>query len=83
MRFDHRGGPKPFKAYLGGMVRSGHGPLRRRVDRMPIERVTPVRERRSRVRRVACQWRDGAGELHIAELSAAQSWPFLHGPARR
>ncbi|HQW87892.1 MAG TPA: hypothetical protein PLH93_11920 [Flavobacteriales bacterium] len=56
---------------------------RRRQDRMTMERVTPVRDGRTRGSRVACHWRDGAGELHIAELSAAQSWPFLHGPAVR
>ncbi|HMR27912.1 MAG TPA: hypothetical protein PKE21_10575 [Flavobacteriales bacterium] len=39
--------------------------------------MTRLRGGRSRARRVALQWRDGAGELHIAELSAAQSWPFL------
>lgn len=38
---------------------------------------------------VSFQWQDGAGELHIAELSHAQSWPYLHdqekrhGPVRR
>ncbi|MBK6626185.1 MAG: hypothetical protein IPJ87_17970 [Flavobacteriales bacterium] len=66
------------------MEKPGHRSMRRRrQDRMTMERVMLVRERRSRARRVACQWRDGAGELHIAELSAAQSWTFLHGPAGR
>lgn len=47
-----------------------------------MERVTLLRGRSPRGQRVACQWRDGAGELHIAELTAAQSWPYLQRPAK-
>lgn len=28
--------------------------------------------------RVALQWHDGAGELHVEVLSPAQSWPYLN-----
>ena len=35
----------------------------------------PARGRRDRT--IALQWHDGAGELHVEVLSAAQSWPFL------
>ncbi|MCC6576012.1 MAG: hypothetical protein IT228_01615 [Flavobacteriales bacterium] len=60
-----------------------HLRTRRERERMAAERVVPVRGGRLRARRVSCQWRDGAGELHVAELTAAQSWPFLHRPTRR
>lgn len=50
----------------------------RQAKRVPDELLVVLREPRRKPERVAFQWRDGAGELQIAVLSPAQSWPYLN-----
>lgn len=51
---------------------------------MPTRAVleVPMMRMDRRKRTVSFQWQDGAGELHFAELSHAQSWPYLHEQER-
>lgn len=62
------------------MSPKGRTPVRRKpARRVPDELLVAVRgAQRGRRDRVALQWRDGAGELHIEVLSPAQSWPYLN-----
>lgn len=51
----------------------------RKPRRSPNEVLLALRCRRQdKADRVALQWRDGAGELHVEVLSPAQSWPYLN-----
>jgi hypothetical protein len=50
---------------------------RTRPRRQPDELLVCMPARGRRERTIALQWHDGAGELHVEVLSAAQSWPFL------
>lgn len=50
---------------------------RTRTRRQPEELLVCMPARQRQPRTIALQWHDGAGELHIEVLSAAQSWPFL------
>jgi hypothetical protein len=51
---------------------------RKQRSRKPEELVVPLRPRTRNHRRIALEWRDGAGELHMVALSEAQSWPYLN-----
>lgn len=52
---------------------------RKRVSRVPEELLVALPGRNgAKPERVALQWHDGAGELHVATLTPAQSWPYLN-----
>lgn len=58
--------------------RTKHSKPAKRMKRIPDELLVALREPRKKATRVALQWRDGAGELHVEVLSPAQSWPYLN-----
>jgi hypothetical protein len=51
---------------------------RKKRARKPEELLVPLRPRTRNHQRIALEWRDGAGELHMVALSEAQSWPYLN-----
>ncbi len=59
---------------------SGRSGRHHKRQRGLVELLVPKRMPRGRkAKTVQLQWYDGAGELQYAELSPAQSWPYLSG----